>query len=185
MKTGFIFVRTRNVLLLKEIPTVVEALIPALHQIFYATRKKLFCLLLTPHLNGLLPLVVRLEMSPCQSGFHQTKRMEVARGKVRAVWGMFKNLPSKLRNDFHGVSSCVWSCIVLQEDDTVAQQAGPLVFDGATQFLFQDAGISCGVDCFTPIHEMDQRCHSPTGQCTTTHSLTYRGNRCTTWMGDS
>src|SRR5258705_12590684 len=112
MKTGFIFLRTRNVFLLKEIPTVVETLIPPLHQNFYATRK-VFCLLLTPQLNGLLHIAVRLETSPCQSGFHRTEDMEVARGKVRAAWGMFKNLPSKLCNDFHGMSSCVSSCIVL------------------------------------------------------------------------
>ena len=92
MKTGFIFLRTRNVLLLKEIPTVVETLIPPLHQISYATRKKVFCLLLTPQLNGLLHIAVRLETSTCQSGFHRTEDMEVARRKVRAVWGMFKNL---------------------------------------------------------------------------------------------
>src|SRR5258705_742540 len=76
MKTGFIFLRTRNVLLLKEIPTLVEALIPPLHQIFYATRKRVFCLLLTPQLNGLLHIAVRLETSPCQSAFHRTEDME-------------------------------------------------------------------------------------------------------------
>src|SRR5258705_9549772 len=113
MKTGFIFLRTRNVLLLKEIATVVETLIPPLHQIFYATRKKLFCLLLTPQLNGLLHIAVRLETSPCQSGFHRTEDMEVAQGKVRAVCVTFKNLPSKMCIHFHGMSSCVSSCIVL------------------------------------------------------------------------
>src|SRR5258705_9029176 len=113
MKTGFIFLRTQNVLLLKNFPTVVETLIPPLHKNFYATRKKLFCLLLTPQLNGLLHIALRLETSPCQSGFHQTEDMEVARGKVRAVWVTFKNLPSKLCNDFHDMSSCVSSCIVL------------------------------------------------------------------------
>jgi hypothetical protein len=67
---------------------------------------------------------------------HVGKQVVVTRSEIRAVRGVVKWLPVEMLQQCSSVSSCMWTCIVMEEHHTGCQHSMPFGLNGTMQFLF-------------------------------------------------
>jgi hypothetical protein len=122
-------------LFLNKVTSEIEALVVVGNKLLYACVKEVCHLWAQPLFDTFCQLLIIVEILWSQPVSHVGKQVAVAWSEIRTLRRLVKQLPVEILQQCSSASSCMWTCIVMEQHETRCQHSVSFVLNGPIQFF--------------------------------------------------